>query len=128
MSEETSNATTNALDITDAYALEMRGTFDEAEPIQHVGKNGQYEVRNVFIKCGKGGKYSRQFEFFGDAIPAGLDDIAQGEEVIVRFYISQREYNGRVFTKLSGKSIFRANAADGDAEATEDLPDDAMPF
>lgn len=116
MSNNQSNgATTDALDITDAYALIMRGTFQNISPVEERGK---YQKRTVDIKRGK---YTTTFEFFGETLPDGLDDFAAGDEVAVRFWISQREYNGRVYTSLKAKSIDRigeaAEAAEADADA-----------
>lgn len=123
MSNEQSNgATTDALDITDAYALVMRGTFEDISPVEERGK---WQKRTVHIKRGK---YSTSFEFFGETLPEGLDDFAAGEEVAVRFYISQREYNGRVYTSLKAKSIERlgaeaeADEADADADLGAGMP------
>ena len=123
MSNEQSNgATTDALDITDAYALVMRGTFQNISPVEERGK---YQKRTVDIKRGK---YTTTFEFFGETLPDGLDDFAAGEEVAVRFWISQREYNGRVYTSLKAKSIDRigaeaeADEADADADLAAGMP------
>ena len=123
MSNEQSNgATTDALDITDAYALIMRGTFENISPVEERGK---YQKRTLDIKRGK---YTTTFEFFGETLPEGLDDYAAGDEVAVRFYISQREYNGRVYTSLKAKSIERmgaeaeADEADADADLGAGMP------
>ena len=123
MSNNQSNgATTNAIDITDAYALVMRGTFQNISPVEERGK---YQKRTVDIKRGK---YTTTFEFFGETLPDGLDDFAAGEEVAVRFWISQREYNGRVYTSLKAKSIDRigaeaeADEADADADLAAGMP------
>ena len=123
MSNNQSNgATTNAIDITDAYALVMRGTFQNISPVEERGK---YQKRTVDIKRGK---YTTTFEFFGETLPDGLDDFAAGEEVAVRFWILQREYNGRVYTSLKAKSIDRigaeaeADEADADADLAAGMP------
>lgn len=123
MSNNQSNvATTDALDITDAYALIMRGTFQNISPVEERGK---YQKRTVDIKRGK---YTTTFEFFGETLPEGLDDFAAGDEVAVRFWISQREYNGRVYTSLKAKSIERigaeaeADEADADADLGAEMP------
>lgn len=123
MSNEQSNgATTDALDITDAYALIMRGTFENISPVEERGK---YQKRTLDIKRGK---YTTTFEFFGETLPEGLDDFAAGDEVAVRFWISQREYNGRVYTSLKAKSIDRigaeaeADEADADADLGAEMP------
>jgi hypothetical protein len=123
MSNNQSNgATTDALDITDAYALIMRGTFENISPVEERGK---YQKRTVDIKRGK---YTTTFEFFGEQLPEGLDDFAAGDEVAVRFWISQREYNGRVYTSLKAKSIERigaeaeADEADADADLGAEMP------
>jgi len=123
MSNNQSNgATTDALDITDAYALIMRGTFQNISPVEERGK---YQKRTLDIKRGK---YTTTFEFFGETLPEGLDDFAAGDEVAVRFWISQREYNGRVYTSLKAKSIERigaeaeADEADADADLGAEMP------
>ena len=123
MSNNQSNgATTDALDITDAYALIMRGTFQNISPVEERGK---YQKRILDIKRGK---YTTTFEFFGETLPEGLDDFAAGDEVAVRFWISQREYNGRVYTSLKAKSIERigaeaeADEADADADLGAEMP------
>jgi hypothetical protein len=123
MSNNQSNgATTDALDITDAYALIMRGTFQNISPVEERGK---YQKRTVDIKRGK---YTTTFEFFGETLPEGLDDFAAGDEVAVRFWISRREYNGRVYTSLKAKSIERigaeaeADEADADADLGAEMP------
>ena len=124
MSNNQSNgATTDALDITDAYALIMRGTFQNISPVEERGK---YQKRILDIKRGK---YTATFEFFGETLPDGLDDFAAGDEVAVRFYISQREdKNGRVWTNLRAKSIERigaeadADEADADADLGAEMP------
>lgn len=124
MSNEQSNgATTDALDITDAYALIMRGTFQNISPVEERGK---YKKRTLDIQRGK---YTTTFEFFGETLPEGLDDFAAGDEVAVRFWISQREYNGRVYTSLKAKSIERtgeaeaeADEADADADLGAEMP------
>ena len=123
MSNNQSNgATTDALDITDAYALIMRGTFQNISPVEERGK---YQKRILDIKRGK---YTTTFEFFGETLPEGLDDFAAGDEVEVRFWISQREYNGRVYTSLKAKSIERigaeaeADEADADADLGAGMP------
>lgn len=123
MSNNQSNgATTDALDITDAYALIMRGTFQNISPVEERGK---YQKRTIDIKRGK---YTTTFEFFGETLPEGLDDFAAGEEVAVRFWISQREYNGRVYTSLKAKSMERIGGAEAEAdEADADLGAE-MPF
>jgi len=120
--EQNTGATTDALDITDAYALIMRGTFQNISPVEERGK---YQKRTVDIKRGK---YTTTFEFFGETLPEGLDDFAAGDEVAVRFWISQREYNGRVYTSLKAKSIERigaeaeADEADADADLGAGMP------
>lgn len=123
MSNNQSNgATTDALDITDAYALVMRGTFQNISPVEERGK---YQKRTLDIQRGK---YTTTFEFFGETLPEGLDDFAAGDEVAVRFWISQREYNGRVYTSLKAKSIERigaeaeADEADADADLGAGMP------
>ena len=124
MSNNQSNgATTDALDITDAYALIMRGTFQNISPVEERGK---YLKRTLDIQRGK---YTTTFEFFGEQLPEGLDDFAAGDEVAVRFWISQREYNGRVYTSLKAKSIDRigaetaeADEADADADLGAGMP------
>jgi hypothetical protein len=120
---QNNGATTDALDITDAYALIMRGTFQNISPVEERGK---YQKRTLDIKRGK---YTTTFEFFGETLPEGLDDFAAGDEVAVRFWISQREYNGRVYTSLKAKSIERigAEAEADEAEADADLGAE-MPF
>ena len=119
---QNTGATTDALDITDAYALIMRGTFQNISPVEERGK---YQKRILDIKRGK---YTTTFEFFGETLPEGLDDFAAGDEVEVRFWISQREYNGRVYTSLKAKSIERigaeaeADEADADADLGAGMP------
>lgn len=121
--EQNTGATTDALDITDAYALIMRGTFQNISPVEERGK---YQKRTLDIQRGK---YTTTFEFFGEHLPEGLDDFAAGDEVAVRFWISQREYNGRVYTSLKAKSIERigAEAEADEADADGDLGAE-MPF
>ena len=120
--EQNTGATTDALDITDAYALIMRGTFQNISPVEERGK---YQKRTLDIQRGK---YTTTFEFFGEELPEGLDDFAAGEEVAVRFWISQREYYGRVYTSLKAKSIERigaeaeADEADADADLGAEMP------
>lgn len=125
MSNNQSNgATTDALDITDAYALVMRGTFQNISPVEERGK---YQKRTLDIQRGK---YTTSFEFFGEQLPEGLDDFAAGDEVAVRFWISQREYNGRVYTSLKAKSIERIGGAEADADEADADADlgAGMPF
>ena len=110
-------------DITNTDALEMRGTFEEARPVRPVGRSGQYEAQDIIIKTAGG---SLMVEFFGNAIPRNADEFAAGEDVILRFQIRQHEYEGRFYTKLSGKQLLRANApADAADDADADGP---MPF
>lgn len=112
----------NIVDITDASALEMRGTFEQALDRQTVGKNGQYEKQEIVIKTPYG---SLAFEFFGYAIPNNIDDYAVGEDVVVQFQINQREWKGRTYTRLSGKSMRRAYQGLEPEESEDDAP---MPF
>ena len=110
-------------DITNTDALEMRGTFEEARPVRPVGRSGQYEAQDIIIKTAAG---SLMVEFFGNAIPRNADEFAAGEDVVLRFQIRQHEYEGRFYTKLSGKQLLRANApAEADDAEGEDGP---MPF
>lgn len=119
---QNTGATTDALDITDAYALIMRGTFQNISPVEERGK---YQKRTLDIRRGK---YTTTFEFFGETLPEGLDDFAAGDDVAVRFWISQREYNGCVYTSLKAKSIERlgaeaeADEADADADLGAEMP------
>ena len=47
----------------------------------------------------------------------------------MRFYISQRDWNGRTFTSLKGKSLRRIDSdADAGAEPAEEEADGPMPF
>ena len=95
-----------AVDITDAYALEMRGTIDNIEKTQR----GNADICHV-------------------EIPADIDDYAKGDAVVMRFYISQRDWNGRTFTSLKGKSLRRIDSdADAGAEPAEEEADGPMPF
>ena len=111
-----------AIDITNAYALEMRGTIDNIEKTQR----GNADICHVDILVDR---YSWQFEFYGDSIPADIDDYAKGDAVVMRFYISQRDWNGRTFTTLKGKSLRRIDSdADAGAEPAEEEADGPMPF
>lgn len=81
--------------------IEFKGLFRDTSPEQTVGKNNS-KVRLVDIEVGD---KVFQIEFFGQRIPGDLEQFRRGDPVRVSLFISQREWNGRVFTKLSGTEI-----------------------
>ena len=52
-----------------------------------------------------------QVEFFGRDIPADEVRFVRGDIVDVEFNISQREWNGRVYTRLSGVALAKIEGA-----------------
>ena len=106
------------IDITGAYALEVRCGYEEAEPVKSgISSTGrEWESQTIYAKKGN---RTWAFDFFGSDIPRELP-YKRGDEVIIEFFINVREgKNGGVFTKLSGKSIRYADGRETEAQADE---------
>lgn len=115
----------NVTDITRGGLLSLTGRVEFIHESEYVGKKG-YEVRKVQIRDeAENGLY--EFEFFGNDIPDDLDSYNVGDIVEIRFRIQQREYNGKMFTKLSAKTLAHGGSTTPTAEG-EDAPEGEMPF
>ena len=101
--------------------LEVKGEFLKAVDASGMSKAGK-EFKKLLVYVATNGN-SHEFEFFGTDFPADALECKFGEEVFVRFQPIQREYQGRYFTRLSGRAFWRVNPP-----TPPEAEEEAIPF
>lgn len=85
--------------------------------------------RELWLTTDPGGKYPQKLvvEFLGDQATRRLDNIAEGDEVVVDCDIRGHEWNGRRFVNIVGWRIISNSATRTDAVAATSPPQPAHP-
>lgn len=93
--------------------------------------------RELWLTTDPGSKYPQKLviEFLGDQATRRLDNVAEGDEVVVDCDIRGREWNDRRFVNLVGWRITSATRFDPDAATSPPQPahvpkveEDQVPF
>lgn len=88
---------------------------------------GQKETRVVFLDVRAGDGRTYQVEFFGRDVPADIGQYKRGDFIEVEFDINQREWNGKVFTRLSAVGLAHVAGAE-QTQAAPPPVDEVEPF
>lgn len=80
--------------------------------------------RELWLTTDPGGKYPQKLviEFLGDEATRRLDNVAEGDEVVVDCDLRGREWNGRRFVNLVGWRITSNSATRYDPDAAATMP------
>lgn len=89
---------------------------------------GQKGTRVVFldVRSSNDGR-TYQIEFFGRDVPSDIGQYRRGDFIEVEFDINQREWNGKVYTRLSGVGLAHVAGAE-QPQAAPPPVDEMQPF
>lgn len=113
--------------------MEIQGIVDCVKDATEA--NG-FIKRELWLTTDPGGKFPQKLviEFLGDRASRRLDNVAEGDEVVVDCSLRGREWNGRRFVNISGWRIISNSATrtEADAATMPPLPappqEDQLPF
>lgn len=112
--------------------MEIQGIVDCVKDVQEVKG---FVKRELWLTTDPGGKYPQKLviEFLGDEATRRLDNVAEGDEVVVDCALRGREWNGRRFVNIVGWRITcnSATRCDPDAATMPPQPEaeeDQVPF
>lgn len=116
--------------------MEIQGIVD---CVKDATETKGFIKRELWLTTDPGGKYPQKLviEFLGDQASRRLDNVAEGDEVVVDCALRRRKRNGRRFVNICGWRIISNSATrtESDAATTPPMPahalkaqEDQLPF
>jgi hypothetical protein len=110
-------------------SLEIKGRITKVLTLEtgesKVGK--KWEKQNFVIDTGSQYNPEVAFSVFGNEKVKMLESFGEGQEVVVAFNVSSREYNGKYYHNLDAWKINSTGGASASAKQEEEVSDD-LPF
>lgn len=106
--------------------MEIQGVVD---CVKDATETRGFIKRELWLTTDPGGKYPQKLviEFLGEATRR-LDNVAEGDEVVVDCALRGHEWNGRRFVNIVGWRIISNSATRTEAPAMPNAEEDQVPF